>query len=584
MKKTFYVVASAVLSLLLHVFVLRAADRLQVSVFQPREAEKKPRRIELNTRNLRDQVFKPRTVKQQSEVTIKELRETIKNSKKIEKVFEANNLVEKPKPKLRLADLGRNMLKPKLPTAPAPMAATAPRPKIVEIDAQGLSAERLSIKRQLHAKVARTDVSAEQLPSLLPHGPLTTGSGKTWDVGMKLGGLPGVGSLQLGGLPGQGILDRMTVEEARRRGFGSLAEAPDLPSIGTKAARGRSHQVKELDTLVSVTMTVHEERTGGGFFRIDIAPNERSERLRPIPKDILFVVDCSASISGAKLEQFKAGIDGALPYLTKRDRFNIISFKDKANKCFPDFVPVKEESIAAAQQYAKQLSRGGMTDVFAGLMPAVDVDDDATRKERPLNVFLMSDGKSTVSGSLANEELIRRIVKMNRAHVSIYSFSAGKSANLFLLDFLAYHNRGLSLHESKLADFRGELVEYISSHASLIVADLEYLAPEELRAEIFPKRLPHLYRGEALSIYGRFPPATEEIVISIVGRDASGDLEELIFRGKVAESEKASARLTLDWAAQKVFHLIGLRTLEPSPRLDQEVRELAQKYNLFVPY
>jgi len=164
------------------------------------------------------------------------------------------------------------------------------------------------------------------------------------------------------------------------------------------------------------------------------------------------------------------------------------------------------------------------------------------------------------------------------------SFSAGKSANLFLLDFLAYHNRGLSLHESKLDDFRGELVDYISSHSSLILADLQYLAPENLRSEIFPKHLPHLYRGEALSIYGRFPAGTEEIVISIVGRDASGDVEELIFRGKIAESEKASARLTLDWAAQKVFHLIGLRTLEPSPRLDQQIRQLAEKYHLFVPY
>ena len=584
MKKTFYVVASAVISLLLHLFVLQAADRFQISVFQPKEAEQKPRRINVRTVPLRDRVFKRRTTKEQSEVTIKKLRESIQNSKKVEKIFEDHSLVEKPKPKLRLADLGRNMLKPKLPSARAPMAATAPRPKIVEIDAQNLPAKRFAMKRQLQAKLPRTDVSSQQLPSLLAHGPLQNGIGKTWDVGMRLGGLPGVGSLQLGGLPGQGVPDGMTVEEARRRGFASLDKAPDLPTIGTKTAKGRSQEVKELDTLVSVTMTVHEERAGGGYFRIDIAPNERNERLSPIAKDILFVVDCSASISNPKLTQFKAGIEGALPYLTKRDRFNIISFRDKPEKCFPDFVPVNEESVAAAQQYAKQLTRGGMTDVFAGLVPAVSVDDDATRQRRPLNVFLMSDGKSTVSGSLANEELIRRIVKMNRAHVSIYSFSAGKSANLFLLDFLAYHNRGLSLHENKLADFRGELVDYISSHTSLIVADLQYLAPEELRGEIFPKRLPHLYRGETLSIYGRFQAGTEEIVISIVGRDASGDIEELIFRGRIKEAEKASARLALDWAAQKVFHLIGLRTLEQSPRLDQEIRQLAEKYNLFVPY
>jgi Ca-activated chloride channel family protein len=175
-------------------------------------------------------------------------------------------------------------------------------------------------------------------------------------------------------------------------------------------------------------------------------------------------------------------------------------------------------------------------------------------------------------------------VSLNRANVSIYTFSAGKKANLFLLDLLAYSNRGMSLHRETLEGFGPDLVQFVSTHSDLIVADLKYDITGDVEADLFPRRLPHLYRGETLSIYGRYPAGLEEAALSLVGRNAAGELEELVYRIDFRNAPRAPATLQVDWASQKVFHLIALNTLNPDPNLLDEVRSLAERFQLYVPY
>jgi len=589
MRKTFYTIASATLSILIHLVVLGFADRVAIKAFSqvPLDDKKAPKRLRLQTINVRKRVFKRPAPKVQSERTKKQLLEAVRNSKRIEKIFETNELVRKPKPKLRLAGLGRNILAPKLPTPTPPREASAPRPAIVAIDAQKLSPDRLALQRPLVPKLPRVQAPDQMLPSLVVSGDLRSAVGNTYNVGMRLT-LPGFGALRVGDLPPEAFGEEEMGAEGRRTAFAPLAKPPPLPGIGGLVGGRRAtvggKEILKLDKMLSVSMTVFEERQGGGYYRIDISPNPESDRLRGVPKDVVFVIDCSTSISAQKLAQFRVSAFEGLEYLSKRDRFNIVSFRERSAGLFEAPVPVTEENLKTAQEFVKKLQRGGMTDVFAGIAPSVGKRAESGAAERPLLLFLMSDGKSTVRTSLKNDDFIRKIVNMNRADVSIYSFSAGKSANLQLLDFLAYHNRGMSLHEQELKQFRPQLVNFISTHTDLIVEDLSYHAADELGAEVFPKRLPHLYRGETLSIYGRYPAGLKEVVISLLGQDAEGKPEELIFRGKIKDSPRGSQQLALDWAAQKVFHLMGVRTLAPSPEVDAQIRQTATKFNLFVPY
>ena len=69
-----------------------------------------------------------------------------------------------------------------------------------------------------------------------------------------------------------------------------------------------------------------------------------------------------------------------------------------------------------------------------------------------------------------------------------------------------------------------------------------------------------------------------------MGQDAHAQEEELIFRGNVRKAPKGSADLLLDWASQKIYHLISENTMRPSAATVSEIRRLSEQYHLQVPY
>jgi uncharacterized protein YegL len=593
MKKTGYIVVSAVLSLVLHMLLLGMAGRIRldnVMVFD----EEEPPKVTVVTTDIRDLRPTPQNRQRDNRESAEDREAADQISAKMKKIFRDAKLDITPKAKVRLADLGRPVLAPPLPEPEKALPPTAPRPKIIEVDADKISRERFMQPRPVVTKkIERAYIPTKHVPSLLSPGMLQGGRGAEYDVGMRLGGLPGTKGLNVGDLPpadfGEG-------GAAGNNGFNPVAGAPgfgdlgiDLPDaklpggVGGAGANG----FRALDPYVVVSLTVFEDRGGSGYFRADIAANPKSEELWDVPKDILFVIDHSTSISGQKLDQFKESTIEALQYLNPKDRFNVVSFTSEPRTLFTDFVPYTPESMAQAQDYVRGLTRGGMTDVFGSISPFIQKSNGEVASGRPMNVFLMTDGNSTVN-IYDDDKFVRSIKDMNPGNVSVYAFSAGKKANRDLLEFLGYHNRGYSLHVADLKEFRSMLVDYISTHSQLILADVSYQVADSLSDEAFPNVLPHLYREETLSFYGKFPPGTERINVRVAGRGGDGEPYELVFYKPLKECLRGSPELAQQWAAQKVFHLVGQRVLTTSPEakteIEGQIRDIAGKFNLYVPY
>ncbi|MCK5804793.1 MAG: VWA domain-containing protein [Lentisphaeria bacterium] len=598
MKRSSYFLVSATLSIALHAILILGADSITFRDIT-RAPSTKPRSMVIRMIDPRDRLAnRPNIRRRINEESTRNLADAEKAAAKLKKLFEKEHLSAVPKPKLRLKGLGRDILAPKLPEPEKARAATAPRPKIIEIDANDISPQRLSARTSeaMHSKLARTYIPTKFVPSLLSPGSLSGGIGSTIDIAMRMGALGKRGAFNVGDLADDGLTAQERLNAAARGGFTPMGGIPGLRGIfgadkdptkqGPIMINGE--RVMPLDEFVQVTVTLFQGRDGSGYYQAEISPNPRSEQLKDVPKDLLFLIDHSASISAGKLKQFKAGVIEAIEYLNPSDRFNVVSFTDRARPLFPEFMPYNADTKARGQAFVAKLARGGMTDVFGSLAPYVQASNSSGGRDRPLNLFLMTDGNSTVN-IYDDDRFIQGIVKKNPGNVSIYSFSAGSRVNRELLDFLGYHNRGFNLHVAKLKQFKGTLVDYISSHSSLIVADLKYQANQKsLERDIFPKRLQHLYRGETLSFFGRFPAGTKEFVFRLQGRDGTGTLRALQFRRSLKECLRGSGELGRTWASQKVFHLIGERTLTSSPeakgRRTREITKVAEKFGLLVPY
>ena len=575
-KNLEYLTASAVISLLLHGLFLLLSNSitLSVSATPVRPPEKAWRPLQVQTVDIRDRVFKrPEPVPTEAELR-RQISDTIKEgANPTRDFFEKLNFVSKPDPNVRLSGVGANILAPKPTTIPAPKIPDIPPPAILEIDAGKLSPARLRSERELTAKISRQELLGDRVPGLAggSGGGNGGGSGETIDLSMRLGQIA----------PAPLRPDELAALE-NRKGPEAL-----IPLSGTPLEEAfgpfRPAVTGMLEELVTISLAVYDLPAGGGFYRIDIAPNPKSRRLQPIPKDILFLMDCSGSISQASLNQFKAGITASLPLLAAKDRFNIVAFRDSPDGLFKELQPGTPENLNRARRFIERQERGGLTDVYNSLAPQIQQQSPDT-VYRPLNVFLLSDGKSTVHNKPDNETFIRQVVKLRQDHASIFSFSAGSNTNMFLMDLLAYCNRGASIHIDDIPKLGPTVSDFFRAHSDLIVADLRYQATGDLAPEIFPKHLPHLYRGETLSLYGRFRTGTEIIGLRLIGRDADLKEQELIYRGDLRTAPRSGYQLATDWASQNVFHLLSERVLNPNPQITADIRRLAEKFKLYVPY
>ncbi|MFW5893752.1 MAG: VWA domain-containing protein [Verrucomicrobiota bacterium] len=584
LSSALYAAVAIAVSVLLHVLLWVGAGYLGMPDYGGSDGEETDEedRISLSNVDVRDRMFKPRSDQNGAEDALDTLATTMQKNTSVRELFQEQRFLKTPDTKVKLSGLGRNLLKPKPSDTEAPQLAAAPRPEIVDIDMEDLAPERATLDRRTRPKLPRRNVDEENLPSLVTSDEVRRATGTTIGAGMRLS-TPKVKPLSMPDFnDGNGNGDGEDTGKSEGEDAADRFK-PDssLPGLPTSDNGHRNGDIAELDSLLTVSLHKRELPSGGGFFRVDIQPNARSDRLLAIPKDILFIIDCSASISHSKLDQFKSATLEALAYLNRHDRFNIVTFRDQPNRLFESPVTPTEDRVAQVEDFFRQLYRKGKTDVYAGIAPFVKKDSE---RKRPLNVFVMTDGRSTVENHLDNETMIRQIASLNQADVSIYTFSAGDKVNRFLLDLLAYTNRGISLHETSLENFSDQLVDFISGHSELILQDLRYNITGGMRGSIYPKRLPHLYRGETLSVYGRYPEGTDQIAIQIVGADAQGKLEELIFRGDLAEATDGSNSLEIDWAAQRIFYLLARRTLHPSAEVTATIRRLARQYNIYVPY
>ena len=598
MKLSKYILISMFLSLILHILLLQATSEVMIGAHAAEAGENRrapehflPVRI-LPEPEPKVKVPEPEEKKNLTSPDTASVKKTaasmqrearqLANLRKIENIFQKESLLDLPQTRFRLEGVDKER-PPSLSAGidEKPVLATAPRPEIIEIDYANLPVPRQALKsRTITPRLERESSDAVMLPSLTAHGPLTAAAGGAYGLSVKSGFRPSFG------------VPDIEVPELKLSSESPLSlrdSAPSPLNVNTDLSPTRAGGADlplPFDGFVDIQVRVIKDRVGNsGYFQVDITPNANSDALKDIAKDTLFLIDHSTSISPQKLSQFKLATRESLACLNPKDRFNVVAFTSTTNSLFRDYQAVNASNLAAADKYVANLWRGGMTDVFGGVAPYVKNSNGD--KNRPLNIFLLTDGRSTVNIH-EPPAFLRQISAFNPGNVSIYPFSAGTKANRQLLDFLGYLNRGGKCHVDEIEELRDELVNYISTHSSLIIMNLKYTAEGPVSQEIFPRSLPHLYRNESLRLFGRFGNIDDELVLTLAGKDAELKTRDLIFRRRYRECPPGSKELPREWAGQKILFLLALRNSTENQqritRYNAEINALIRQYGVYTPY
>ncbi|HOF40310.1 MAG TPA: VWA domain-containing protein, partial [Candidatus Hydrogenedentes bacterium] len=224
-----------------------------------------------------------------------------------------------------------------------------------------------------------------------------------------------------------------------------LASLPDERLTGpqtevTRATEEARKKYEFLDDLVDIEIaTYRREGDPQGYFRLNIVP-KAGESIEVLPKDVTFVIDASGSIAQLALDNTVKGLRQALSRLRPEDRFNLIVFRDTASGLERGFVEATPEEKEAALSFVRDLRSFGKTDVYSAIGPVVE---RAPRDGVPGVVFLVSDGRPS-SGLLDSQAIINAVTDKNAPRNTVLAFGGGSTVNQYLLDLLAFRNKGFS--------------------------------------------------------------------------------------------------------------------------------------------
>ncbi len=333
-------------------------------------------------------------------------------------------------------------------------------------------------------------------------------------------------------------------------------------------------QLLELD----IETHVDPDDPGNVYFRMEVG--RRGEEALPImPRDVLLIQDCSASMTQRLLDKSKEGLLRILNGLRPGDRFDIVRFADDTEVCFGKMTPVSPVSVARSNWFINDMRAQGSTDVFASLEPALSLD---TESGRPIIAILVTDGIPT-TGLIDTSDIIGQFSKANMGEVAVFTVGAGRRVNEYLVDFISFMNRGDALIVEERAELPKAMERLGMELSRPVLTHLSFRSAGHTGLEVYPRSLTHLYLDRPLVLYGRFPSEADRIAFQIVGRSSEG-LKDMVFKMELSDAHSGDQEIRKGWARQKAYDMISEHIRTGDDTILRYIAEIVDAHDLGVPY
>ena len=231
-----------------------------------------------------------------------------------------------------------------------------------------------------------------------------------------------------------------------------------------------------------------------GFFTLILQPPERVTAEDVTPKELVFVLDTSGSMSGFPIEKAKETMKLALDNLYPYDTFNLITFSGDEHILFPEPVRATKENLAKAQAFLETRQGGGGTEMMKAIKASMDPSD---KQDHVRIVCFMTDGY------VGNDmEIIGEVQKHPNARV--FSFGIGSSVNRFLLDGMAKYGRGEVEYVGLNDDGSAAAKRFHERIRNPLLTDISVDWNGLGVSDVYPKTIPDLFGAKPVILSGKY--------------------------------------------------------------------------------
>ncbi|NXD07574.1 ITIH5 inhibitor, partial [Nothocercus nigrocapillus] len=262
---------------------------------------------------------------------------------------------------------------------------------------------------------------------------------------------------------------------------------------------------------VNRELSVGDVQILNGYFVHYFAPKD----LPPLPKNVVFVLDSSASMVGTKLRQTKEALFTILQDLRPEDHFNIIGFSNRIKVWQQDqLVPVTPNNIRDAKKYIHNMSPTGGTNINGALQTGAKLlndyitQNDIDARSVSLIIFL-TDGRPTV-GETQSSKILSNTKEAIRDKFCLFTIGIGNDVDYKLLERMALENCGMTRRFQEDEDAASQLKGFYDEIGTPLLSDIRIDYPEDSVEQVTQNFFPNYFNGSEIIIAGKLINRTSD--------------------------------------------------------------------------
>jgi hypothetical protein len=240
--------------------------------------------------------------------------------------------------------------------------------------------------------------------------------------------------------------------------------------------------------------------------------------------DFIFLVDCSGSMSGSRIQRAGECLQFFLRSLPTGCFFDIVCFGSTFTSYFNQLVEYNDDNLKKSINLASKLNANlGGTEI---LEPLLSIFRRPLRQHRVCQLFVISDGE------VGNTDDVIASVSIHKNSYRIFTVGIGSGADAGLINGLADVSKGSSIFVSESADFTEVVIEQLQSAISSAVTDIQFYVEGIDSFETTPFPIPAVFNNNFLSVVSKLPENFKDNSILCSGYFGNSpiDLEISIFK------------------------------------------------------
>lgn len=304
-----------------------------------------------------------------------------------------------------------------------------------------------------------------------------------------------------------------------------------------------------------------------GFGLLTIVPPSPESKTPPVPRDLIFLIDTSGSMSGQPLRQATSIAASMIDTLHDEDQIELIEFSNSPRAYKSKPVVATPQNRKDAIRWLKALRASGSTEMESALRKAID----PLRKGAQRQVVLITDGYIGFE-----ERIVKYVLDELPRSCRVHAVGVGSAVNRTLTQGVARAGGGVEVVLGIDEDVEGPASRLLARTADPVVIELDVRGPGV--TQVVPVRLPDLFAGSPSLIPVRLDAQGGEIVVR--GRSADGNFEARLPFDPIAAGQGSGAFAKL-FAREWVEDLEAYRMVANQPEdTDQQIEAVGLEFQI----